>query len=229
MTRRAEGRGRVEVRSRTAGVSRGRRSIGLPVGLVLLLALASPAIAANPAGPAVGGWATYRWTSSLTHEVPVLVQQADQAGRSTASVTRESASPAPLFVTYAILAGGAKAYTLQIVTHQTLDGPALSVTQVTIDRASGKALRSLTQRPTGVIATPESGLRPFRQGAVSGTAEAVTVPAGRFSAIRAPYREGTVWVSDQVPALGLVKATFPRGALELVRSGPAGATNLLRS
>jgi len=224
---------RVEARSRAGGRATGARAPGrrslAPLALALLLALASAASAATPAGPPVGGWATYRWTSSLTHEVPVLVQQRDPGGRITWSVARESAPPPPLFVTYAIVAGGARAYTLQIVTHQTLDGPALSVTQVTIDRASGRAVRSVIQRPKGLIATPESGLRPYRQAAVKGTAEAVTVPAGRFSAIRAPYRDGTVWVSDQVPALGLVKAASPTGALELIRSGAAGATNLLRS
>ncbi|HEV8676098.1 MAG TPA: hypothetical protein VGX21_18850 [Methylomirabilota bacterium] len=199
------------------------------VSLVTLTALLAAAGAATPAGPAVGAWATYQWTSSLREDVPVLVRQDSQGGRTTWSVARETMPPAPLFVTYAIVRADAKTYTMQITTHATPEGPPLSVTQVRVDRASGKALRSVIQRPKGVIDTPESGLRPFRQASVKGTEETAAVPAGRFPAVRAPYQDGTVWVSDQVPALGLVKATFPSGTLELVRSGTAGAKDLLRS
>jgi hypothetical protein len=98
-----------------------------------------------------------------------------------------------------------------------------------VDRASGKALRSVIRDKKGVIATPESGLRPFRQAGLTGATEDVSVPAGRFSAVKAPHRNGTVWVSDRVPALGLVRAEFPEGVLELVRSGTTGAEDLLRS
>ena len=138
-------------------------------------------------------------------------------------------TPPPLFVTYAVVRGDAKTYVLQIVTRQTPEGVALAVTQITVDRQSGKAVKSVTQRPKGLIATPESGLRPFRQAAVKGATEDVGVAAGRFQAVRAAHPQGTVWVSDQVPAMGLVKATFPSGQLELLRSGTSGAQDLLRS
>jgi hypothetical protein len=36
-------------------------------------------------------------------------------------------------------------------------------------------------------------------------------------------------VSDRVPVLGIVKGVFPDGQLELVKSGTAGAQDLLRS
>jgi len=201
----------------------------IPFALVLLLVLTLPARAATAPSPAVGGSVTYRWTSSLRQEVPVVVRQEGPGGRVSWSVAQEAVSPAPLFVTYAIVAGDANSYTLQITTHQTPDGPPLSVTQIRIDRASGKALRSVTRGPKGAVATPESALRPFRQTDVKGTEEPVTVPAGQFTATRAAYRDGTVWVSDRVPALGLVKAIFPSGTLELVKSGTAGAKDLLRS
>ncbi|MBI3454729.1 MAG: hypothetical protein HY002_02920 [Candidatus Rokubacteria bacterium] len=202
---------------------------GRALVLIVLVALAAPVTAVHAAGPVVGTWATYRWTSSLTQEMPVFVRQAGPGGQVTWSVVQESASPLPLFVTYSIVQDDPKTYTMQIVTHQTLDGPPLSVTQVQVDRTSGKALRSVIQRPKGVIETPESGLRPFRQADVTGTEETAAVPAGRFSAIRTPYQNGTVWVSDQVPALGLVKAIFPSGTLELVRSDTSGAKDLLHS
>lgn len=204
------------------------RRISSLLGLLALVLAAGSSHAADP-GPAVGAWATYRWTSSLRQEVPVLVQEPGTGGTGTWSLTRESAPPEPLFVTYSIVGGDAKRYLLQIVTQQKLDSAPLSVTQVTVDRASGQATKSVIRRPKGPIATPESGLRPFRQAAVQGTEEPVAVPAGRFTALRAPYRDGTVWVSDQVPALGLVKASFPNGQLELVRSAAAGARDLLRS
>jgi hypothetical protein len=64
---------------------------------------------------------------------------------------------------------------------------------------------------------------------VQGTREEVAVPAGRFTAVKAPHRNGTVWVTDRVPALGVVKGAFPDGQLELVKSGTTGAQDLLRS
>jgi hypothetical protein len=201
----------------------------IPFALVLLLVVTLPARAATGPAPAVGGSATYRWTSSLRQEVPVIVRQEGPGGSVSWSVAQETVAPAPLFVTYSIVASDATSYTLQITTHQTPDGPPLSVTQIRVDRASGKALRSVTRTPKGAVATPESALRPFRQSDVKGTEEAVTVPAGQFTAIRAAHRDGTVWVSDRVPALGLVKATSPSGTLELVKSGTAGAKDLLRS
>jgi hypothetical protein len=201
-----------------------------PVILTLALALLLPAAApaAAPPAPPVGAWATYQWTSTIRQDVPVIVKQEVPGGQPTWSVSRESAPPEPLYVTYAIVRADAKTYTLQIVTRPSLDGPPLAITHVRVDRASGKALSSVTRRPKGVIATPESGLRPFRPADVKGAQEAVAVPAGRFTTIRAPWRDGTVWVSDQAPALGLVKATFPSGTLELVGSGD-GAKDLLRS
>lgn len=199
------------------------------IALALLLGPSAAAVAATPTAPTVGAWATFQWTSTLSREVPVLIKEERPGGQVAWSVTQEKAPPPPLFVTYSIVRGDARTYTLQIVTHQTLDSAPLSVTQVTIDRVSGKALRSVIQRPKGVIATPESGLRPFRQGAVKGSEEAVAVPGGRFTAVRAPYRDGTVWVSDRAPALGLVKATFPTGTLDLIRSSSSGAKDLLRS
>jgi len=147
-------------------IVRGTRTVSVAAGLLVLLLAAAGA--AQPAGPAVGTWATYRWTSSIRQDVAVLVRQAGPGGQVSWSVARESAAPAPVFVTYGIVQGDARSYTLQIVTHETLDGPPLSVTQVRVDRASGKALRSVIQAPKGPIATPESGLRPFRQGDVKG-------------------------------------------------------------
>jgi len=185
--------------------------------------------AAAPGDPVVGAWATYRWTSAVREEVPVLVKQDQPGGEPTWTVTKESVTPPPLFVTYAVVRGDAKTYVLQIVTRQTPEGVALAVTQITVDRQSGKAVKSVTQRPKGLIATPESGLRPFRQAAVKGATEDVGVAAGRFQAVRAAHLQGTVWVSDQVPAMGLVKATFPNGQLDLLRSGASGAQDLLRS
>jgi hypothetical protein len=198
------------------------------MAFLMLLAL-GVVLEAAAQGPAVGGWATYEWRSAAKVDVAVLVRQADASGAASWSLDRETAPPRPIFVTYSVVRGDAKSYVLQIVTRPTADGTPLSVTQITVDRASGRALKSVIRDKKGVIATPESGLRPLRQASVQGSPEEVTVPAGHFTAVKAPHRNGTVWVSDQVPALGIVKGTFPDGQLELVKKGTAGAQDLLRS
>jgi hypothetical protein len=206
---------------------RRRRLIQLSASSVVVLALGSRLLAPRPrTSPAVGGWATCQWTSSVSQE-SVLVREQTPAARPRGR--SPGPRPAAHLRDYTPSCAATPTYVLQIVTQKTLDGPPLSTTQVTIDRATGKATKSVIQRPKGPIATPESGLRPFRRAAVKGTDEAVAVPAGRFPAVRAPYQSGTVWVSDQVPALGLVRATFPNGHLELVKSGTTGAKDLLRS
>ena len=207
-----------------------RRAGVVPCGMAFIVLFGlGVAVEAAAQGPATGGWATYEWRSTAKVDVPVLVRQPGTSGASSWSLDREASPPRPIFVTYSVVRGDAKSYVLQIVTRPTADGTPLSVTQITVDRASGKALRSVIRDKKGVIPTPESGLRPLRQASVRGTSEEVTVPAGRFTAVKAPYRNGTVWVSDQVPALGIVKGVFPDGQLEVVKSGTAGAQDLLRS
>ncbi len=199
------------------------------LGVLLALVLSAEAATAPAPGPAVGASATYRWTSTVTETVPVLVQQPTAGGQVTLTVAQESAAPPPIFVTYAVVRGDRRTYTLQIVTRQTPDGPPLSVTQVTIDRASGKARRSVIQRAKGLIATPESALRPFREAAIAqARREDVTVPAGQFTAAHGTAQGGEVWVSDTVPGLGLVKGVWPGGILELIASAPSGAKDLLK-
>jgi hypothetical protein len=186
--------------------------------------------AAAPAGPAVGASATYRWTSALTETVPVLVQQPQPGGQATWAVAQEKVVPGPILVTYSVVRANARSYTLQIVTQERPDGTPLSVTQVTIDRASGKTLRSLIKRPKGVVATPDSALRPFREaGVVQGRPEEVTVPGGRFTAVRGTARGAELWVSDQVPVLGLVKGVWNEGTLELVGTAATGARDHFKS
>ena len=202
-----------------------------PYGRTLLAALvlgtALPA-AAQTATPAPGSWATYEWRESAQVEVPVVVQQPEAGGAVTWSIDRQTAPP-PIFVTYSVLRGDEKSYVLQVVTRGSADGKPLSITQVTVDRASGKALKSVTRDKKGLIATPEKTFRPLREAGVRGAREEVTVPAGRFTAVKSPYQNGTVWVSDQVPALGIVRGTFPNGQMELIKSGTTGAEDLLRS
>jgi len=202
-----------------------------PRSLVFLVALVlGVAGQADAQGPAVGSWATYEWRSTAKTDVPVLVQQpAASGGAATWSVDKESAAPRPIFETFSVVRGDAKTYVLQIVTRLTPDGAPLSVTQVTVDRASGKTLKSVIRDKKGVIPTSESGLRPLRQAGVQGASEEITVPAGRFTAVKATHKNGTVWVSDRVPAMGIVKGLFPEGQLELVKSGTSGAQDLLRS
>lgn len=190
---------------------------------LLVIVVLGVAIPAAAQGPATGSWATYEWRSTAKVDVPVLV-----AGGGSASVDRETVAPRPIFETFSILRGDAKTYVLQVVTRASVDGKPLSVSHVTVDRASGKAIKSVIRDKKGVIPTPEGGFRPLREAGVQGTREEVTVPGGRFTAVKAPHRNGTVWVSDRVPAMGIVKGVFPEGQLELVKSGATGAQDLLR-
>lgn len=193
------------------------------------LATAVVAHAAAPAGPSAGAWATYRWTPRLSQPVTVLVLQ-PRPGGAPPTWSEERVTPEPLYVTCAIVYADPRAYTLQIVTHEQPDGPPLSVTQIRVDRASGKALRSVIRGLKGPTATPESGLRPLRESAVAqARREEVTVPAGRFDAAQGTVGGVQVWVSDRVPALGLVKGVWPEGTLELVRSAPSGAMDLFET
>ncbi len=201
-------------------------------GLVLIgLVLPAPVVAqgAKSPEPAVGAWASYRWTSTLSQTVPVLVQQTGAGGRVAWSVSQESVTPGPLVVTYGVVRADRGSYTLQIVTQVGPDAPPLSVTQVTVDRASGKARRSVIRGPKGPVATPESVLRPFREAAVAqGRREEVVVPAGRLTAAHGTALGAEVWVADTVPVLALVKAVWRDGMLELVSSGQSGAKDLLK-
>lgn len=202
-------------------------SHGLTLLALLVLGVAVPAAAQTPK---VGDWATFEWRSAAKVDVPVLVQQPGSSGAAaTWSIDREASAPRPIFVTYSVVSGDAKTYVLQTVTRATPDGAPLSVTQATVDRASGKTLKSVIKDKKGVIPTPDTGLRPLRQAGVQGSQEEITVPAGRFTAVKTSQRNGTVWVSDRVPAVGVVKAMFPDGQLELVKSGTGGAKDLLRS
>jgi hypothetical protein len=204
-------------------------------GVTLLVVLAAGGAvahtrAAAPSPPAVGSWATYRWTSTVKETVPVIVQQTGPGGQVSWSVAQETTSPPPIFVTYALVRGDGQTYTLQIVTQNQPDGRPLSVTHVTVNRRTGKAVRSVIRSPKGVVATPESGLRPVREAAVAqGRREEVTVPAGRLTAVHGTAQGGEVWVSDQVSPLGLVKGVWPQGTLELAASGTGGARDMLKA
>jgi len=177
----------------------------------------------------VGATATYRWTSARMQPVPVLIRDTVSGGEAKWSVADQAMPPPPLFVTYGIVRGDRTTYTLQIVTRERLDGQPLSVTQVTVNRRSGHAVRSVIQSPKGFVATPESGLRPLRESEVEGALrEEVVVPAGRFSTARGSVWDAQVWVSDQVPPLGLVRAVWPSsGTLDLVQSATTGAQDLM--
>lgn len=178
--------------------------------------------------PAVGNWASYRWTSTIKEPQQVLVRETGADGKVTLRVEKVAAPAATLFVTYAIVGEQDTAYWLQVSTHEGPGALPLAVTQILVDKKSGKSLKSVTQRPKGLIETPENELRPLRESAVKGDRQEVRVPAGSFVAIHAKVSGVEVWVSDRVAALGIAKAIFPNGVLELTASGQSGAKNLLK-
>jgi hypothetical protein len=199
------------------------------LGLSAIVVAPGVAAAASPA-PAAGNWATYRRTSPVTQTVSVLTEQppAPGGGKATWSVTNESLSAPEVFVTYGVVRADPKTYVLQLTTHIRPDGPPLSVTQVTVDKATGKSVRSVIRKPKGVSPTPEDGLRPFSRADIGGTPESVTVPAGTFQAAKGMAQGSTVWVADKAGPLNLVKMVGPRGTMELVKEGTGGVKDLLR-
>lgn len=200
----------------------------LVIGVALAGLLATEEAAQAQGTPVVGSSATYRWTSQTTEAVTVLVQQEDATGKVTWSLAQETAPLPPVYVTYSIVKSDAKTYTLQVVTHQTIASDPLSITHVVVDRGSGKTVRSVIQAPKGPIRTPEAELRPLREAGVPlGKREEIVVRGGRFTALHGSVGGAEVWVSNEVPALGLVKAVLPAGTLELTRSATTGAVDLL--
>lgn len=207
-------------------MSRTLRSLAILSLLLLCGSGSSPTAAAQTEG----AWATYRFESALKRTAPVVYKEVGPNDEVRWRVEEEPIPPAPIYVTYAIVRATAQEYTLQVVTSLEPDGTPLSITQIVVDRQTGAAKRSVIRYPKGLIETIENELRPFREaGLPDATREEIQVAAGRFTALQAPHKAGTVWVSDQVPAMGLVKAVFPHGTLELVRSGASGAEDLLRS
>lgn len=177
----------------------------------------------------VGSWATYRFTPSLPDRQQIIVRETMTDGTTRVRLEEGPAPVRPSFaVTYSIVGETAEGTWLQVTTHQTADGPPLSTTQILTSKKDGKALRSQILGSRGLVSTPENELRPLKENRVSGTREEVTVPAGRYQAVRGKVGAVEVWVSNQVPAMGVAKATLVNGTLELLKASPSGAKDLLK-
>jgi len=179
--------------------------------------------------PAVGSWATYRFTPSLPERQQIIVRETMTDGTTRIRLEEGPPPTRPIFfITYAIVGETTEGKWLQVTTHQTPDGPPLSTTQILISKKDGRALRSQILGSRGVVPTPENELRPLREDRVSGTREEVAVPTGRYQAVRGKVGSTEVWVNDQVPAMGVVKAALSNGILELLKASPSGAKDLLK-
>jgi len=182
----------------------------------------------SPSG-AVGSWATYRFTPSLPDRQQFIVRETMTDGTTRIRLEEGPPEKRPTFaITYAIVGETAEGLVLQVTTHQTPEGLPLSTTQILISKKDGKAIRSQILGSKGLVPTPENELRPQRENRISGPREEISVPGGRYQAVRGKAGTAEVWVSDRVPVMGMVKAVLPNGTLELLKASPTGAKDLLK-
>lgn len=208
-----------------------RSRFGICATLILsgLVLMAPDALTQGSASGSVGSWATYRFTPSLPDRQQLIVRETMTDG--TTRIRLEEGPPqtrSVFAITYAIVGETAEGLLLQVTTHQTAEGPPLSTTQILISKKDGKAIRSQILGSRGLVVTPENELRPQRENRITGPREAVTVPAGTYQAVRGKVGNAEVWVSDQIPAIGVAKAVRPDGTLELLKASPTGAKDLLK-
>ena len=200
------------------------------LGLSAIVLAPGLAAAASPA-PAAGSWATYRRTSPVTQTVSGADRAAAGAGVRQGHLVGDQRVPERPRGLRDLRRGAGGPQDLCPPAHHPdirPDSPPLSITQVTVDKATGKGCQERHPEAQGVSPTPEDGLRPFSRADIGGTPEAVTVPAGTFQAAKGMAQGSTVWVADKAGPLNLVKMVGPRGTMELVKEGTGGVKDLLR-
>jgi len=179
----------------------------------------------------VGSYATYKWTSKIEATGDVIYKTVSPDGKVSYKVIKEAVSPRPLYLTYSILKKTAKSYLVQIVARDGKDTEPLSISQVLLDRKTGKGLRAVIKSPKGipVAYTPGRDFIHISERAVKdGKKMTVTVEGGTYSCLQGRFNGQEVCVSDEVPGLGIVKAIAEDGTLELIEGSPVGAKDLIK-
>lgn len=179
----------------------------------------------------VGSYATYKWTSRVEVTKDILHKSISPDGEVSYKVTKETIKAKPLYITYSILKATEKDYLLQIVTREEKDKDPLSVSQILIDRRTEKGVKAVIKSPKEVPVPypPGKELIHIPEKAVKdGKRVNITVEGGTFSCLQGTFKGHEVCVSDEVPTLGIVKATLEDGIAELVESSPTGAKDLIK-
>jgi hypothetical protein len=179
----------------------------------------------------VGSYATYKWTSKVEVKKDVLHKTVTPDGRVSYKVIKESVKPKPIYLTCSILKATDKDYLVQVVTRERKDTEPLSVSQVLVDRKTGKGVKAIIKSPKDlpVSFTPGKELIHIPEKAVKeGKKVKLTVEAGTYSCVQGTFNGQEVCVSDEVPSLGIVKANLEDGTAELIESSPTGAKDLIK-
>ncbi len=144
-------------------------------------------------------------------------------------ITRSSAGDLTTYVSYNIAAADNDGYWLQRTTYMTLDSKPLSITQTLLDNETHAAKRYIMHRPANMD-RPESVIdlplakmgkdeilpQPTPESADKDSVIRVQVEAGEFAIQEVPADGVTLWVSADVPVLGVAKVEAADWTMELV-------------
>jgi len=132
------------------------------------------------------------------------------------------------YTAYSIVAREESGYWLQRTTHLRLGSKSLSITQTLLNDFTHKALRYIMHRPANmkrpenVIDLPlekmgKDEILPTPITKAFTDAGQVQVAAGTFEAKQGQVGDFMLWVSPDVPVLGVVKVEAPEWTMELLR------------
>jgi hypothetical protein len=128
---------------------------------------------------------------------------------------------------YGIVGYEDDAYWLQRVISMTLDSKPLSITQTLLDSKTHHALRYIMHRPAkmdrppSVIDLPldrmgKDEILPFPLEALSGVRENIQTEIGEFDALRISEDDTVLWLSADIPVLGVAKTANAEFTMELI-------------
>lgn len=178
----------------------------------------------------VGSYATYKWRSKV-REGNVLYRTVALDGSISYKVVKEPIEAKPFYFTYSILKATENDYLIQIVAQEGKDTEPLAISQILVDRKTGKNLKAVIKSPKGAALpfSPVEELTPISEKAVKEAKKVnITVEAGSYECLNGTFKGQEVYVSDKIPTLGIIKATLKGGMIELVSSSPAGARDLMK-
>jgi hypothetical protein len=135
------------------------------------------------------------------------------------------------YTAYSIVAQEKAGYWLQRTTSKQPDSQPLSITQTLLDNFTHKPLRYIMhrpanmKRPANVIDLPleqmgKDEILPTPITNAFADAGRIQVAAGTFAAKQGQIGNSTLWISFDVPVLGVIKVETPEWMMELVRIDP---------
>ena len=138
-----------------------------------------------------------------------------------------SAGELTSYAHYSIVASEQDGYWLQRVISMTPDSKPLSMTQTLLDNETHEALRYLMHRPAkmdrppSVIDLPlermgKDEILPVSPEGLSGATEQIRTEAGDFETLKISEDHAMLWLSAEVPVLGVARAQTDEFTMELI-------------